>query len=237
MKFKFFVRKAHRYLGIFIAIQLVFWTASGTFFALVPITKIRGEHLVHSAPQRTLGDQRLVSPNALLGQPGVDKSIGVDRITLATRLGVPVYLVTTEDGIAAFDARSGMRLPALDEAGARSVASARTNLDLTAASLVTRTSDGDEYRGGELPAWRVVASDGTHLYIGAHSGKLRAVRTSNWRLYDFLWGLHIMDWQGREDFNHWLLKGAASLALLSVLAGVLVFIQSARLKRRGTRAA
>ena len=40
---KFKIRKIHRYLSIFIAIQLLLWTVSGIYFAFNKIEMVRGE--------------------------------------------------------------------------------------------------------------------------------------------------------------------------------------------------
>ena len=47
-----------------------------------------------------------------------------------------------------------------------------------------------------------------------------ARRTTRWRVFDFLWMLHIMDYDEREDFNHPLLVSASLIALLAALSGV-----------------
>ena len=41
------IRKAHRYLGLFLGIQLLFWTISGLYFSWTIINEIRGEHLLN----------------------------------------------------------------------------------------------------------------------------------------------------------------------------------------------
>ena len=43
MKTKRFVRNFHRYLSIFVSIQLLLWTISGIYFAYNKIESIRGE--------------------------------------------------------------------------------------------------------------------------------------------------------------------------------------------------
>ena len=43
MNRSFSIRKIHRYLSIFIAIQLLLWTISGIYFAFNKIELIRGE--------------------------------------------------------------------------------------------------------------------------------------------------------------------------------------------------
>ena len=80
-----------------------------------------------------------------------------------------------------------------------------------------------EYRGA-LPAWRVDFEDGEgrSLYVAADTGAVTARRSTLWRVYDFLWGLHIMDWRGHEDFNTWLLIVATALALVMSVAGIVM---------------
>ena len=65
--------------------------------------------------------------------------------------------------------------------------------------------------------------------MNANTGLIDARRNDMWRLFDFFWMLHIMDYQEREDFNHPLLIGAAGLALSVVIFGMaLLFIRIRR---------
>ena len=41
------IRKAHRYLGLFLGIQFLLWTISGLYFSWTNIDEIRGEHLIN----------------------------------------------------------------------------------------------------------------------------------------------------------------------------------------------
>jgi hypothetical protein len=80
--------------------------------------------------------------------------------------------------------------------------------------------------------WQVTLADGTHVYVGRDSGEIEAVRTRWWRLYDFFWGLHILDPAEREDTSHPLLWVFSVLALGSSLLGtVLLFRRRRALKR------
>ena len=72
-----------------------------------------------------------------------------------------------------------------------------------------------------MDGWRVRMTDDTHFYIDGGSGEIVARRTSWWRIYDFMWGLHIMDLQGREDTNNpWVV----SFAMLSLGMVLLAFV-------------
>ena len=90
-----------------------------------------------------------------------------------------------------------------------------------------------DYRG-DLPVWRVELSDseGTRAYVSPDSGKILAVRTDNWRVFDLMWGLHIMDWSGRENSNSTWLFGFAFAALLMSLMGLVLLVIRWPLRRR-----
>jgi uncharacterized iron-regulated membrane protein len=76
---------------------------------------------------------------------------------------------------------------------------------------------------------------GTVVYVDASTGDVTARRNDRWRTYDFFWSLHIMDYRGREDFNHWLIRAAALLAMATVASGiVLLALRAARWVRRRT---
>lgn len=81
------------------------------------------------------------------------------------------------------------------------------------------------------PAWQVMFDDDARFYIDADTGELLSVRTKFWRAFDFMWGLHIMDLQTREDTSHPILIGSAVLALLgSILGFVMLFTRRKRKK-------
>ena len=53
-----------------------------------------------------------------------------------------------------------------------------------------------------------------------------------WRQFDFLWMMHIMDYEARDDFNTVVLQVASTLGLVTVLSGfVLAGVTSSRLRR------
>lgn len=91
--------------------------------------------------------------------------------------------------------------------------------------------------GGRNNLWRVAFDDGqsTRLYFDGSSGEFLTARTEAWVWYDLLWRLHIMDYGGGEDFNNRLLRVAAPLAFLLVLAGLVLTVQAAWRARRRRR--
>ena len=223
-----FFRKLHRWLGVVAAIQLFIWMGSGLFFAVMPIDDIRGSYLLEQPAVFRLGHVKLVSPSSLVSQHQELSTVNLDQVQIAQRLNTPIYMVEAEAGWLVFNAETAEKLGPLTEQEARVLASNSTRLPVRSISWVSTVEPGSEYRGGELPAWKVELEGDAHanLWLGANSGKVEAVRTTNWRIYDFLWSLHIMNYGDREDFNSWLLRGFALLGLVTIVSGVVLFVLS-----------
>ena len=99
-------------------------------------------------------------------------------------------------------------------------------------SLIEITEDkpGSEYRGRDLPLYKIESSNknskNVNIYIDPYSAKIVAIRSNQWRIWDFMWGLHIMDWNERDDIGNVFLKIFSILALLSALSGIYLFFYS-----------
>ena len=70
------------------------------------------------------------------------------------------------------------------------------------------------------------------MYLDPWTGDLLARRTDRWRIFDFLWMLHIMDFDTRDDFNHPLLQIAALLGLIVALGGFVLWALTTPVFRR-----
>jgi hypothetical protein len=82
-----------------------------------------------------------------------------------------------------------------------------------------------------LATWQVDLSDGTHVFVAADSGAIVATRTGWWRVYDWMWGLHIMDLSGREDTHHPTLVVFAAISLVTVLLALILLPLSIKRRR------
>jgi hypothetical protein len=213
--------KIHKWLALVMAIQILLWFASGLFFAAFPIERVRSEHAV--APQRSapVALDAAAAGLARLAAAGIAPG---EKIELRSLLGRPVALVSAgQERPRLYDLASGRRLSPIPMTFAARIAEA-DHLGDVRASLVARiTENTPEYRGA-LPAWRVDFEDGAGraLYVAADTGAVTARRSTLWRVYDFLWGLHIMDWRAHEDFNNPLLIFATILALVVTVAGIVL---------------
>ena len=214
-----FLRRWHRRLALVVGIQLLLWTASGLVFTLRPIEEIRGEHLLlpESPPPAALLPAE-AAPLEILAAGGSLQG----EWRLAWRRGR--WLWIPGDGGPPRDARSGRLLPPLERSEAEALARSRIRGAgaVSSSTLLEASPARGEYRGGAVPAWRVELEgpEGARVYLDAWTGEVRSVRTDGWRLFDFFWGLHILDWRDREDFHHPLLIAAVILGVLSSLTGL-----------------
>ena len=133
-----------------------------------------------------------------------------------------VYLLVTSQQRFLVDVVTGERLPALTEIQIRALAQSYYARNAEIDSLRHYASDfPDEVRFLNRPVWQVNFADwhGTSLYVDAVTGELVTRRHTLWRVFDFLWMLHIMDYETRDNINTLLLSVAAVAGLLTVLAG------------------
>ncbi len=193
--------------------------------SFLPIDKVRGEHLVDRDVAMTIPAGTRFADLARIGLRVAEP---VEAINLHMMGGRVVAEVTTAKGIKLFDAVSGELMSPVGAAQAAAIADNAwkgANKPKSNASWVT--AESPEYRAA-LPAWRIAYADpdATSIFVAADTGKITAVRTGTWRLYDFFWSLHIMDWKNHENFNTWWLLSFAIGGLILGLAGtVLLFIR------------
>ncbi len=225
----------HRWISAIAALQLAAWIVSGLFFAVMPAKRVKGAP-VDGANLTPLGSEAtFLEPSGVLR--GLARHGAVTKLELVGTPHGAFYRGKAGDVRFRIDARTGEDRP-VGEAEAKGIA----RLDQPGAPpirevvLVERNPDV-EYRGRPLPPWRVRLADdaGTIVYVDALTGEVTARRNDVWRVYDFLWSLHIMNYRERENFRNPILIGAASLGALTVLTGVVLwgtrFVRWARRKK------
>jgi hypothetical protein len=156
----------------------------------------------------------------------------VIAITLEQRAAGPRWEIDFADGGSRLaDPATGRLLPLLGPADASREVMARYtgNAHVVEASRVDANAPPLELRRA-MDGWRVRMSDDTHFYVNGGSGEIVARRTSWWRIYDFMWGLHIMDLQGREETNNPWIVTFAVLSLGMVLLALTLLPMTIRRK-------
>ncbi len=209
----------HRWIGVLVGVQVALWTASGLFMALSPIERVRGTYLVRGDDLDSLAvsEVKLTPAQAVAIAGGAAREVSLKSLHLR-----PAYQVLQSDGGRTLvDARDGTVLSPLSRELARAIAIEKYRGTGPIQDVTWLTKPPIEFRQA-APVWRVrfADADQTAVYIDPRTGRINAVRTQLWRMYDFLWGLHIMDWRQRENFNTPWLQIASGFGLVLVLSGL-----------------
>jgi len=229
----FLAYKLHKWLGLFIGLQVLIWLSTGLYMVIVSLDFIHGDPLVENmqqtvvvpiAPRTSVAELHARFPTA--------RNIGLRVV-----MGKTFYFVSVPGKRFLVDPASGTVVPPMGEQQARDIAAYHFNGDepVIAATLLT-SNPPREIGARRLPLWRIDFDDrySTTFYIDPDNGRLVTRRHQYWRIFDFLWMLHIMDYVNRDNAHNLLLKSAQITGLTFVLTGF--WLLYFRLKPRRKRA-
>jgi hypothetical protein len=215
MRLHIAARKTHKWLGLIMGLQVVIWSLSGLYMTIVHIDTIHGDHLIHQPRPRGVPAAQLLDPIAVAAANNAQSA------RLAWLRDQPIYVVKGEAGEAALDARTGAAVQQPTEGEIRKLATAAYtgNDAIRSAELITNIPG--EIRGRKPPLWRVEFDHWNKptLYLSPVTGELVSRRHELWRVFDFVWMLHIMDYDERENVNNPLLRTFTWGAILLAASG------------------
>lgn len=220
------LRRWHVWLGWIVGIPILLWVVSGLVMIARPIEVVRGTDLL-----RDPAPIRLAAPPPVAPRIG---GLAVKQLQLEQRAAGPRWVLTLADGTARLaDPASGRLLPPLSAAdAAREVSNLYLGKAKVAAVTRTKAKKPPLELRREVATWRVAMDDDTHFYFDAATGAIVARRTGWWRFYDFMWGLHIMDLETREDAHNPLLIGFGIAALVMAVIALIQLPLTVRRRRR-----
>ena len=210
------VRNTHKYLSFFISVQLFLWTVSGIYFAFNKIELVRGE-------QYRLTESFPINFNEVKFSRS-----DVVQVKAINRLGEIIFVVSGSKGTEYLDS-FGTPVNKLNKSEIFEIVSSSSTLKPINLEEITESSKGSEFRGRNLPLYKVTSINDKdkkiNLYLNVFSGEITAIRSLQWRIWDLMWGFHIMDWQTRDKINNIFLKIFSILALVSSISGILLFFR------------
>lgn len=214
------IRKSHRYLGIFLGIQFLMWTISGMYFSWTNIDDIHGDQFrnMDYVPQAF---DSLISPSV------IKISDGIRTIEIRDINSEPYYWINNKQ---LYDARTGEAKKTISEEEALSVAKnyMKEGLNVNNIQKIEKVDDYHEYREKLLPAYVISydTDEALKAYVSVTDAKFQTVRHRAWRWFDFLWMTHTMDYDTRDNFNTIVLRAFSLLGLITVLSGFLLWYTS-----------
>ena len=225
---KFFkhLTRAHRYLGLILGVQILIWFTSGFVMSFFDIDQVRGKHIA----QRVSADVDMAGVLPLENLPIAE----FKTAQLMSAVDAPIYKITGDD-TQYFDARLGTLWTGITAGAASDAAKLYYKGDAPEPIITKLETAPIEYRDA-LPVWQVSYDDRskTRLYLDANTGELRAVRTRLWRVFDFMWMLHIMDYDTRDDINNWWLWLCSAAAALFAISGLMLVVHRMFLRPRAS---
>ena len=215
----------HIWLGWAVGLPILMWAVTGLVMVARPIEEVRGEHV--RAPHAAIDMSGIAFPQTI-GEP-------IHEARLVAQPNGPAWIVTAADGRRwRYSARFGTATPPVVEDEARRIAEAAYagNASLEG---VTYFPPGEAPTAARSNAavWQARFADGTQVYIDDATGEVLALRTGQWRIYDFLYGLHIMDPQAHEDAHNPFAIVFAALAVLGATLGCILLFRRRKARPRG----
>lgn len=238
--YKHFIRKLHRYLRVFIGVQFLLWALGGLFFSWTNIKEIRGENL-----RKEKGNLD-VSSNFASPKIAIDEILKtrndseITKIQVVEVLGESFYEINYREGkkakIVLANVANGEIRPPVSKDEARKIAAESLNApqNIKQVDYLTEENVGahHEYRERTLPAWAITFENDLTVYLSAENGQIGTLRTNKWRVYDFLWMLHTMGFEDRDNINNYLLRAFSLLGMMTILSGFTLFFVSSKFFRR-----
>ena len=231
MRLHIAARKTHKWIALLLGLQVVIWSLSGVYMTVVHIDTIHGDHLVRSVTPRPFNLQGFADPLKIAA------AHGANGIRLTWIGDTPAYVAATDAGEHVLDARTGEPLRPLDEAAIRTIATGlyTGSEPITSARLIDKVPA--EIRGRKPPLWRVEFDHWNEptFYLSPVTGELVSRRHELWRIFDFVWMLHIMDYDERENVNNLLLRIFTWGAVLMALSGAWMLLYAFPRKKKVAR--
>lgn len=235
-KFTNLNRKIHRSLGLVIGVQFLFWTIGGMYFAFSDLDEIHGDHQRKHVMLKNYDS--IVSPSLVLTKIKEIYSIdSLESLKLISILDKPVYqIIYHHDHMGSMqmaqlaDAMNGDLLPPLTKEQGLALAQEHFNTNATVKSVtyLDKVNRHHEYREKPLPAWAITFDhpSNTTVYVSANLGTVESFRNSKWRVFDFLWMLHTMDYTSRDNFSNILLRAFSIFGLATITSGFILFFST-----------
>ncbi|MCP9768969.1 hypothetical protein EGI22_13700 [Lacihabitans sp. LS3-19] len=230
------IRKSHRWLGVILGVQFLFWTVGGLYFSWSDMDEIHGDH--QKAHIHPLGSNlHLQNPQEIIEKIKEKDTVNfIFDIKLIQVFHKPVYQITYSaqhdraKKTQLANAETGELRPALSEKEATQMAQEAFSNDakIEKVEYLETTNGHHEYRESPLPAYAVTFVHPSHttVYVASEMGTVQKFRNNKWRVFDFLWMLHTMDYKSRDNLSNILLRAFSIFGLFTIASGFTLFFVS-----------
>ena len=229
-------RKAHRYLGVFIGIQFLFWTLGGLYFSWNNMDDVHGETLLKQDTKYFENVNFEIIQRGIYSLKKDQKIDSVHSIKIMEAFGSPLaqfkYFQNHHLKTQLILVETGKLRPPFSGQECLELAEKQLlkPIPIIKAELLSKQSVNShhEYRGKPLPAYAFTLEHltNTTIYVSTELGQITSIRNNNWRRFDFLWMLHTMDYATRDHITNWLLRIFSVLGMLTIFSGFFLFYKT-----------
>ncbi|AZG75038.1 PepSY domain-containing protein [Shewanella livingstonensis] len=217
-------RIIHKWLMLLLGLQFVVWSVTGAYMVFVHIDYIHGDSLITDPEikikpnklQYTLAQLLQTYPNAEHISVGKLMDQEVYRFTIPAQAATQHIMLSAQTGdrLAPLNQTMAMALAQYYYAGTEPIAEISLLTDNPPFELSAR----------HLPAWRINFEHfaAPSIYISANSGLVVGKRHTFWRLFDWMFRFHVMDYGDAEEVDNQLLFWVAFLAVLATISGLVL---------------
>lgn len=227
----------HRWLSLIFGVQMVIWSLSGAYMVFFELSFIHGNHLVQSSQQVLPSSTHLRSVQEVIHEFPRAREVTLQPVFMGGEW-IAAYKVFAHRQTFLIDAQTLQRIE-FNETDVRTIAeklyAPSTPAPIKSVLLLTQNAPS-EISPSLLPIWQVNFDDfgSSSFYISPVTGELLTKRHDFWRGFDFVWMLHIMDYETREDITNWLLRSfILGTGLLSITGIVLLIFTIGRSRSKG----
>ena len=218
-RLKRWIHHSHRWLGLIVLLQVLFWSAGGLLMA-----GLNFSDLYIDPPQPAL-ELPALSPQQLaqrLAQTGVAGPF--DSFKLVQRGGKTWFQVQPRQRPPLLVSAQGQVVSPLPESEIKDFA----RRYYTGSGTLIQLEKLNRSRGNYVsatPLWRARFNDraGTEIYLEPQTGELLARRKRSWAIYNLMWELHLTKYTPWSAVNKALMGLLALINIVVALTGLFKF--------------
>ena len=221
----------HKWLSLFVGLQLLIWLGTGLYFNLMDHSKASGNELrVHSHHEGSITGFDLFPIKDIT-------SNAPQEVNLIWVLHQPYYHFVFDKGQHSyqerhsklFDAVTGKPFNLSEEQVLTLAKNSYSGQGKLTTPVLSQPPFSDHVRQ-QNPMWQVAVEDenNTTIYLDSITGQVLRHANDDFRLKDLMMKLHFMDYGNSGGFNHWLIIAFAFATLFLSITGVTWLIQQYR---------
>lgn len=203
---------------LFIGAQFIIWSVTGTYMVFFDIDYIHGDSLVVNHQQKINANNIQYSLIQLQSQYPDAKQVTVSKF-----INKDVYRFNHGEDKILVDASNGELLSPLTKPIAIKAAQFYYSGDGEVLDIeLIRDNPPFELSPRALPAWRINFDNfgSPSIYVSAQTGQLVGKRHQFWRLFDWMFRFHVMDYEDGGDIDNLLLFCLTFLGSIGAVTGL-----------------